>query len=146
MRIYLAGPFFSDEQIARVAKLEQALAANPSVDEVFSPRLDKSWTGEEGTPAWADYIFKMDTSQIDQADALVVVHDYLHANMDSGTAFEVGYAYRSQTPIVVVQELTDEPVNLMIGQALQTYLTDPNEIATLDFNNLPTIPYEGKTF
>ncbi len=88
----------------------------------------------------------MDTSQIDEADALVVVHDYLHVNMDSGTAFEVGYAYRSQTPIVVVQELTDEPVNLMIGQALQTYLTDPNEIATLDFNNLPTIPYEGKTF
>ncbi len=37
MRIYLAGPFFSDEQIDRIARAEQALTQNQTVDSFFSP-------------------------------------------------------------------------------------------------------------
>ncbi|WP_252893490.1 hypothetical protein [Lentilactobacillus senioris] len=35
--IYLAAPFFSDEQNERVTRVEEDLAANPTVGEVFSP-------------------------------------------------------------------------------------------------------------
>ena len=46
MRIYLAGPFFSDEQIDRIARAEQALTQNQTVDSFFSPRL----SDENSTP------------------------------------------------------------------------------------------------
>lgn len=146
MRIYLAGPFFSQEQIARIEVIEAALTQNPTVDKFFSPRLGED--GGEfpmGSPEWANKVFHLDVSEIDRADALVVVADYVADNMDSGTAFEVGYAYSHQKPIVVVHELP-EPLNLMIGQALQCYLTDGHAVADLDFNNLPHQPYTGKTF
>lgn len=65
--------------------------------------------------------------------------------MDSGTAFEVGYAYATQTPVVVLQEL-GEPLNLMIGQALRYYTNDVNELAAYNFNRLPQNHYTGKTF
>ena len=38
MQIYLAAPFFSDEQIDRVARIEAALEANPTVTDFYSPR------------------------------------------------------------------------------------------------------------
>lgn len=39
--VYLAGPFFDDEQISRIERAEKALAANPQVNRVFSPRLSE---------------------------------------------------------------------------------------------------------
>ena len=38
MQIYLAAPFFSEEQIDRVARIEAALEANPTVTDFYSPR------------------------------------------------------------------------------------------------------------
>lgn len=148
MRIYLAGPFFSDEQIDRIARAEHALTQNQTVDSFFSPRLsDENSTPllKEGTPEWAQMIFKKDVEEIDDADLVVAVADFVHANVDSGTAFEVGFAYHSNKPIVIVQEL-DEPLNLMLGQALTHYTTSVADLATLDFTNLPNHPYSGQTF
>ena len=148
MRIYLAGPFFSDEQIDRIARAEQALTQNQTVDSFFSPRLsDENSTPllKEGTPEWAQMIFKKDVEEIDDADLVVAVADFVHANVDSGTAFEVGYAYHSNKPIVIVQEL-DEPLNLMLGQALTHYTTSVADLVTLDFPNLPPPPHSGQPF
>ncbi|MCT2870683.1 nucleoside 2-deoxyribosyltransferase [Limosilactobacillus fermentum] len=148
MRIYLAGPFFSDEQIDRIARAEQALTQNQTVDSFFSPRLSDENSIpllKEGTPEWAQMIFKKDVEEIDDADLVVAVADFVHANVDSGTAFEVGYAYHSNKPIVIVQEL-DESLNLMLGQALTHYTTSVADLATLDFTNLPNHPYSGQTF
>ena len=146
-RIYLAGPFFSDQQIDRIHRVEAALKANPSVDSFFSP-METNTTDDNGqqfTPEWAKRVFKLDTEEIDKADVVCAVTDFVHQNMDSGTAFEVGYAFSSHTPVVCLQEL-DEPLNLMIGQALCFYTKDVEELATYDFDKLPTRPYTGKTF
>ena len=40
-RVYLAGPFFDDDQIDRIERMEKALAANPTVSEFFSPRNEQ---------------------------------------------------------------------------------------------------------
>ena len=40
-RVYLAGPFFDDDQIDRIERMEKALAANPTVSEFFSPRTEQ---------------------------------------------------------------------------------------------------------
>lgn len=148
-RIYLAGPFFSDAQIARIEKVEQALTANPTVDNFFSPRQsdenDPSTTLEIGSPAWAKQIFEKDVIEIDHADAIVAVADFAHANVDSGTAFEIGYAYKANKPIIILQEL-DEPLNLMLGQASHYYTKSIDELATYDFKQLPANQFNGQTF
>lgn len=141
MRIYLAGPFFSPEQIARIEKVEAALRQNPTVDSFFSPRQsdeNDAPSAEVGSPAWAKQIFAKDVAEIDQADALVVVADYVHANVDSGTAFEVGYGYHAHKPLIILQELADEPLNLMIGQAAHYYTQSIASLATYDFTTLPS--------
>ncbi len=149
MRIYLAGPFFSPEQIARIEKVEVALRQNPTVDSFFSPRQsdeNDAPSAEVGSPAWAKQIFAKDVAEIDQADALVVVADYVHANVDSGTAFEVGYGYHAHKPLIILQELADEPLNLMIGQAAHYYTQSIASLATYDFTTLPSNEFTGKTF
>ena len=149
MRIYLAGPFFSPEQIARIEKVEAALRQNPTVDSFFSPRQsdeNNAPSAEVGSPAWAKQIFAKDVAEIDQADALVVVADYVHANVDSGTAFEVGYGYHAHKPLIILQELADEPLNLMIGQAAHYYTQSIASLATYDFTTLPSNEFTGKTF
>ena len=149
MRIYLAGPFFSPEQIARIEKVEAALRQNPTVDSFFSPRQsdeNDAPSAEVGSPAWAKQIFAKDVAEIDQADALVVVADYVHANVDSGTAFEVGYGYHAHKPLIILQELADEPLNLMIGQAAHYYTQSIASLATYDFSALPSNEFTGKTF
>ena len=149
MRIYLAGPFFSPEQIARIEKVEAALRQNPTVDSFFSPRQsdeNDAPSAEVGSPAWAKQIFAKDVAEIDQADALVVVADYVHANVDSGTAFEVGYGYHAHKPLIILLELADEPLNLMIGQAAHYYTQSIANLATYDFTTLPSNEFTGKTF
>ena len=149
MRIYLAGPFFSPEQIARIEKVEAALRQNPTVDSFFSPRQsdeNDAPSAEVGSPAWAKQIFAKDVAEIDQADALVVVADYVHANVDSGTAFEVGYGYHAHKPLIILQELADEPLNIMIGQAAHYYTQSIASLATYDFTTLPSNEFTGKTF
>ena len=36
-RIYLAGPFFSNEQVARLKKVRDLLEANPTVGYIYEP-------------------------------------------------------------------------------------------------------------
>lgn len=146
-RIYLAGPFFSEKQIDRIHRIEQALQNNATVDSFFSP-METNTTdnaGKQGTPEWARLVYQLDTKEIDRADVVCAVSDFTHQNMDSGTAFEVGYAAASHKPIIVLQEL-DEPLNLMIGQALHYYTKSVVQIASYDFKLLPQQAYTGKTF
>lgn len=40
-QIYLAGPFFSEEQIDRVSRIEKALEENKTITSFYSPRITK---------------------------------------------------------------------------------------------------------
>lgn len=145
--IYLAGPFFSDEQIDRVKKVEAALNENSTVKDFFSPRLspENENTDEIGSPAWAKRIFEDDIRQIDQSDAVFAITDFENENIDSGTAFEIGYAFNSNIPVVLLQE-KDEPLNLMISNAGRYYTKNIDDAATYDFEKLPENTFSGKTF
>lgn len=146
-KIYLAGPFFSDAQIERITRVEQALASNPTAGVVFSPRQsdENEDTANAGSPAWAKSIFGKDIAEIDHADVIVAIADFEHANIDSGTAFELGYAFHSNKPIILLQEL-DEQLNLMISQSAHYYTTTTAALATYDFGQLPANEYTGKAF
>ena len=86
-RIYLAGPFFNDEEIKNIEYAEAVLKGKGL--SFFSPMRHKA-DGKPGTPDWAGNVFVMDRNEIDRADA-VIAHYYGNTG-DTGTAWECGYA------------------------------------------------------
>ena len=91
MRIYFAGPLFSAAERDWNATLAAALRT--AGHEVFVPQEQEPGKDAKG-------IFATDVGGIDWADGLVAIMD--GADPDSGTCWEVGYAY-GKKPIVLVR-------------------------------------------
>ena len=90
MKIYLASPFFNDEELADVIRAENILLARGF--DIFSPRLHEVRTDKIADPArWSRETFEMDRVNIDRCDCVVML--YRGAYSDSGTAWECGYAF-----------------------------------------------------
>ncbi|WP_340137537.1 nucleoside 2-deoxyribosyltransferase [Apilactobacillus bombintestini] len=146
MNLYLAGPFFDDEQIDRVERVEKALNQNTTVDNFFSPRLstvDKSL--EVGSDEWSKAVFKLDVDEIKKADAVIAIIDFVDDNVDSGTAFEIGYAHAINKPVILFHEKSGN-VNLMLSNGSNSYLTTIDDIVKFDFVKIPEYKYNGKVF
>ena len=91
MRIYFAGPLFTSAERDWNAALASAIGA--AGHEVFLPQEQEPGKDAAG-------IFSTDVGGIDWANALVAIMD--GSDPDSGTCWEVGYAYRKK-PIVLVR-------------------------------------------
>lgn len=91
MRIYFAGPLFTAAE--RDWNVALAAALRGAGHEVFLPQEQEPGKDAAG-------IFATDVGGIDWAECLVAIMD--GADPDSGTCWEVGYAYRSK-PIVLVR-------------------------------------------
>ncbi|MBS9335940.1 nucleoside 2-deoxyribosyltransferase [Fructobacillus papyrifericola] len=141
-RVYLAGPFFSETQIAQVKRLEKALADHPQIGDVFSPRKHQHEEYELFSPEWQKVTFASDVKAIDEADVIVALSDFDGADTDSGTAWELGYAFAKQIPVVTIKE-DDETLNLMLAKSLTAYLHKVEDVLDYDFDKLEKIPYDG---
>ena len=91
MRIYFAGPLFTSAE--RDWNLTLATAVRDAGHEVFLPQEQEPGKDAAG-------IFATDVGGIDWAECLVAIMD--GADPDSGTCWEVGYAFRKK-PIVLVR-------------------------------------------
>jgi nucleoside 2-deoxyribosyltransferase len=91
MRIYFAGPLFSAAE--RDWNVAVAGALRAAGHEVFLPQEQEPGKDAAG-------IFSTDVGGIDWANCLVAIMD--GADPDSGTCWEVGYAY-GKKPIVLVR-------------------------------------------
>lgn len=91
MRIYFAGPLFSAAE--RDWNVAVVLALRAAGHEVFLPQEQEPGKDAPG-------IFATDVGGIDWAECLVAIMD--GADPDSGTCWEVGYAY-GKKPIVLVR-------------------------------------------
>jgi nucleoside 2-deoxyribosyltransferase len=91
MRIYFAGPLFTAAE--RDWNLALATSLREAGHEVFLPQEQEPGKDAAG-------IFSTDVGGIDWAQALVAIMD--GADPDSGTCWEVGYAY-GKKPIVLVR-------------------------------------------
>ena len=91
MRLYFAGPLFSSPERSWNAEVAAALRAVGH--EVFLPQEKEPGKDAAG-------IFATDVGGIDWADCLVAIMD--GPDPDSGTSWEVGYAFRKK-PIVLVR-------------------------------------------
>jgi nucleoside 2-deoxyribosyltransferase len=144
VNIYLASPFFNEEQLDRVQRVEEALAKNPTVAEVFSPRLHQFEEFEFGSKQWREATFNNDVKHILWADVIVAVHDFDDKYTDSGTAWEMGFARAYVKPVVMLQEKQGVPVNLMLAESIHAYFTSVAEIEAYDFIELVKKEYTGE--
>jgi nucleoside 2-deoxyribosyltransferase len=132
MRIYLAGPLFTQAERAWNRALAEALTV--AGHSVFLPQEEvKALESLD-----ADTIFRIDLDGVRSADALVAILD--GADPDSGTCFECGVAHALGIPIVAVR--TDfraggdalpgqrlPAINLMLSQSATSVLAmcDPGQ-------------------
>ena len=92
MKLYFAGPLFSTPE--RTWNAEVVAALRVAGHEVFLPQEQEPGKDAAG-------IFATDVGGIDWADGLVAIMD--GPDPDSGTCWEVGYAYGTRKPIVLVR-------------------------------------------
>lgn len=138
-KIYLASPFFNDVELERVDKVKEILDSKGL--EVFSPKEHQHKDLEFGTDAWRCATFSNDVKHIDWCDCVVAI--ICNGNYDdSGTAWELGYAYANGKPVILVN-LTGETINLMIADSLHALVTSYEELKDYDFEELKKITYDN---
>ena len=113
MKIYLAGPFFTEFQRAAVKKYAQVL--RDSGNEVYVPMEHFIENGEEMLNSdWARKVFEEDVKAINHCDKVVALYEGLTS--DTGTAWEIGYAYGIKKPVVLLDnaDFPLVPFSLMV--------------------------------
>lgn len=116
-RVYLAAPLFSEAERAYNRTVAALLR-----EHFFSVHLPQE-CGDSSAERSANHtkdIFTENLAALTEADVVVAVID--GADADSGTSWEMGYAYAQGTPVVALrtdfrQVGTTEQVNLMLEEA-----------------------------
>ncbi|GGC86859.1 nucleoside 2-deoxyribosyltransferase [Enterococcus wangshanyuanii] len=139
-RVYLASPFFNEKEIAYVEQVEKILAEKNL--SVFSPMRHPLDNGAKvGSRQWSIETFTDDIKHIKWAEIVVAIY---HGNYsDSGTAWELGYAYATDKPVILVHIDPNGLSNLMVHEGAHASIT-LDELATYDFDLLPASFYSGK--
>lgn len=140
MRVYLASPFFNEKECEVLGQAENILKERGF--SLFSPREHETREGNVGSGAWSKETFLNDKAAIDWCEVVVML--YWGNYSDSGTAWECGYAYATNKPVVVVQ--LGESSNLMVHEGSHTNLYSIEELKTYDFEMMPREAYKGKMF
>lgn len=115
-QIYLAAPLFS--QAERIYNATLADLMTQHLFEVFLPQ-DAGDDIETRTKNDQEQIFSRNINDLDRADIVVAVID--GADADSGTAWEMGYAFAHNKPVIAIRTDfrragTNERVNLMLEE------------------------------
>lgn len=110
LKVYLAGPFFNEEQEERITFLEDILEMYDY--DIFSPRKASRITPNCTSQDMID-TFNGNVSHIDDADFVLAVAD----GNDTGTMFECGYAYAIKKPVLYFNETREKGPNLMLAMS-----------------------------
>jgi len=127
-KIYLAGPLFSEAEKNFNEKLTERIES--AGYDVFLPQRDSADTKNMRKEQDAAELFRKNSEAVDRADLIIAILDG-GSDVDSGTAWEIGYAYAKNIPVMGLR--TDfrtlgieGTVNLMIEKTLikLVYSTD----------------------
>ena len=136
MRIYLASPFFNDEELDNYKKVLKILKAKNL--EVYAPLKNEISREHKTKEQWAKQTFNKDIEEINKADAVVMLFYGLYS--DSGTSWECGYAFASHKPVVVVH-LHEGKSNCMVNCGSYSNLKGLQELENYDFIKMPKYNY-----
>lgn len=138
-KIYLASPFFDEKEIERMEKVRDILRAKGL--EVFVPMEHQNKHLEFGSKEWREATFSNDVKHIDWCDVVVAI--IAKGNYDdSGTAWELGYSYATNKPVILVNP-TGDTINLMIADSLHALISSYEELEKYDFDKLEKISYDN---
>lgn len=127
--IYLAGALFSEAERDFNKKL-QRMMLDLGFD-VFLPQEDAEDNKDQRIDRNQSSIFNNCFSGLQKSDMVVTVLDGV--DVDSGTAWELGYAYAQGKKIVGIRtdfriQTPDERVNLMIQETLNEFVDSVEEL------------------
>jgi len=129
MIIYFAGPLFSLAEKEFNRKLAGLISSGVGGARIILPQ-DETESLMAGADSCAR-IFDFCVRSIDEADVIIAILD--GPDVDSGTSFEIGYAFSRNKPIIGIRtdprQLEDQGVNLMISRSM-------NSMVWLDSNHL----------
>ena len=102
--IYIAGPFFTDEERAFLNVVIESVKETFPNEKLFIPMEHFIPNGENlSNNEWAEAVFKMDVEALNKCDRVVAA--YLGLRSDTGTAWEIGYAYAKGIPVDLILSL-----------------------------------------
>lgn len=102
-RIYVAGPFFRPGERERIEQVRKLFTEDDFFKgyDIFYPMDHLIPNGETMSNwDWAKAVFKMDTKALEHADIVIAIYDKHYS--DSGTAWELGYAYALGIPVILL--------------------------------------------
>ena len=99
--IYIAGPFFTDEERDFLKIVIESTKEFFPDEELFIPMEHFIPNGENlSNNEWAEAVFKMDVEALNKCDRVIAA--YLGLYSDTGTAWEIGYAYAKGIPVTLI--------------------------------------------
>ena len=102
--IYIAGPFFTDKERDFLKIVIEFVKKMFPDAELFIPMEHFIPNGENlSNNEWAEAVFKMDVEALNKCDRVVAA--YLGLRSDTGTAWEIGYAYAKGIPVDLILSL-----------------------------------------
>ena len=127
LKAYLAGPWFNEEQMARLEMVKKMITASGL--KVFSPK-DESMFKQGDNPK---QILDLNVKAIKDCDCIVVITD----GKDTGTIWEAGYAYAIGRPILYVwlSHQSWQKFNLMLGASGAVVMNETELAQQLTFFN-----------
>ena len=110
MKIYLAAPLFTDKQKYAINEVVKYLRAEGET--VFSPMeftVENAW--DISNQEWAKKVYDHDVEGINDCDVVVAIYEGL--NSDTGTAWEIGYAYAKGKDVILLCTDSSAKLSLM---------------------------------
>lgn len=113
MKVYFAAPLFTTGE--RMFNADLGARLRGAGHEVFLPQE------QEMSADAPDRNFRSDLAQLDRSDTVIGVVD--GPDPDSGTAWEIGYAFATRRPIILLRtdfrgaNAAAAPYNLMLAQS-----------------------------
>lgn len=137
-KVYLAGPFFTDQQRNTMQTVE-SLAKACGLD-YFSPRL-RCFCPPNASAEQRRATFEANVNAIELADLVLACID----DFDAGTMWEMGYAYHAETPVFAYSMVPGRGLNLMLAQSCVGFLNGKQQLSKFMPANANYIDYNAVT-
>ena len=112
--IYIAGPFFTDKERDFLKIVIDTVKNYFPNEELFIPMEHFIPDGENlSNNEWAEAVFKMDVEALNKCNHIIAAYSGLYS--DTGTAWEIGYAYAKGIPVdlILPPEVLKEEMSIM---------------------------------
>ena len=133
---YIAGPLFDDherEYLVKIAEIVESFGFN-----TFLPHRDAGLVTGDFTFEKKVKVFDVDMELLEPAELVVAL--LTGRDVDSGTAAEIGYAYKSGKRLIGISANTIKPINNFVwglfnyGQDIVNNLVDLRYALSKEFN------------